>query len=58
MKKQILPLKFTDRGGAMWGNKSKQDKAVVPHAPPTASKHRPAEPFGLVLFEGVWCCFG
>ena len=38
--------------------KTKQDKAVVSQSAANAVKHRPAEPFGMVLFVGVWCCIG
>ena len=39
-------------------NKMKQEKALVSWDATNAVKHRPAVPFGVVLFWGGWCCFG
>lgn len=36
----------------------KRDKAVVSASRHNCLKRRPAGPFGVVLSEGEWCCFG
>ncbi len=49
MKKEILPLKLVIQGGAMWENKSKQDKARCVIRP-RAISHRRAKPGEIKVY--------